>query len=63
VREAERDVISVAVQIAKVSAQAVKGNPPLDRAGDERRQILLQKKMRRRQKLTDFRWIGLFDVF
>lgn len=63
VRETECDVIPVAVQITEVSAQAVKGDPPFDSAGGERRQILLQKKMRRRQKLTDFRRVGLFDVF
>lgn len=62
VREAERDVIPVAVQITKVSAQAVKGDSPLDGAGGERWQILLQKMMRRRQKLADFRRGSLFDV-
>ena len=63
VREAESDVIPVAVQITEVSAQAVKGDSPLDGAGGERRQSLLQKMMRRRQKLADFRRAGLFDVF
>lgn len=61
-REAEGDMIPVAVQITKVSAQTVKGNPPFDSAGGERRQRLLQEKMRRRQKLADFRRVGLFDV-
>jgi len=46
--EAECDVISMAVQITEVSAQAIKGESPLDSAGGERRQILPQKKMRRR---------------
>ena len=63
VREAECDVIPMAIQITKVSAQAVKGDSPFDRAGGERRQNLLQKKMRRHQKLADFGWVGFFDVF
>ncbi len=44
VREAECDVIPVAVQITEVPAQAVKGKPPLDGAGGEGRQSLLQKR-------------------
>lgn len=62
VREAKCDVIPVAVQITEVSAQAVKGDSPFDGAGGERRQNLLQKKMRRQQQLADFRRVGLFDV-
>lgn len=61
-RKAECNVIPVAVQITEISAQAVKGDSPLDGAGGERRQILPQKMMRRNQKLADFWRVSLFDV-
>lgn len=61
-REAECDVIPVAVQITEVPAQAVEGDPPFDGAGGEGRQTLLQEKVRRRQKLADSRRVGIFDV-
>jgi hypothetical protein len=40
----------VAIQITKVSPKRVKGNSPFDTGGSERRQIFLQKMMRRKQK-------------
>jgi hypothetical protein len=53
----------MAVQITEVSAQAVKRNSPFDSAGSERRQVVLQKKMRLHQELADRRRIRFFDVF